>query len=228
MTQEIIERIDGNINDLIADYDTTISGLFNEQNGGKIRGAKGRLVERLANSIVRLVWDDVLLQSHDRLQINNEKEKIYVKDSDLFLQRQRLDDSARDRIINHFDTVYYDFGTDVHVKVDGQLAVAIECKAYTETAMLKRIIFDSMLMDEALPDATHCLFQLEAAFSDDQYNVLMSHHSHNIDVLTLLDGKRNSQKPIHREAFFKELTKERLITVIEYFEDVLSSFVTEE
>ena len=82
MTQEIIERIDGNINDLIADYDTTISGLFNEQNGGKIRGAKGRLVERLANSIVRLVWDDVLLQSHDRLQINNEKEKIYVKDAD--------------------------------------------------------------------------------------------------------------------------------------------------
>lgn len=33
---------------------------------------------------------------------------------------------------------------------------------------------------------------------------------------------------IHREAFFKELTKERLITVIEYFEDVLSSFVIEE
>ena len=53
-------------------------------------------------------------------------------------------------------------------------------------------------------------------------------NSHNIDVMTLLDGKRNSKKPIHKEAYCKELTKEKLITVIEYFEEVLSSFMTEE
>lgn len=221
MTDEIRTLIDTEIEALITHYNTVLTSLFDETNGGKIRGKKGALVEYLAKQLVELAWVKILQQPINRLVCNNEKQPIMISDSEAYILREEIDESERNRITNNFEDIIYEFGTDVHVMVDGELAIAIECKAYTETAMLKRIIFDSMLMDEALPEAKHCLLQLETAFSYDQYHVLMSHHTHNIDVITLLDGKRNSKKPIHRQSHFKELNKEKLINALDYFENVL-------
>lgn len=223
MTDEIRTLIDTDIEELIAHYNTVLTSLFDESNGGKIRGKKGSLVEYLAKQLVELAWVKILQQPIDRIDCNREKQPITISDFEAYLLREEIDEHESERIANNFEDIIYEFGTDVHVMIDGALAIAIECKAYTETAMLKRIIFDSMLMDEALPSAKHCLFQLETAFSYDQYHVLMSHHTHNIDVLTLLDGKRNPQKPIHRRNHFKELNKEKLINALEYFENVLQA-----
>lgn len=87
--------------------------------------------------------------------------------------------------------------------------------------MLKRIIFDSMLMDENSPDVSYFIFELESAFSAKQYHVLMSHHTHNITTLTLLEGRRNAKQPIHKPGYFKELTADRLINAAEVFEETL-------
>lgn len=221
MTDEIRALINADIEALISHYNYVLTSLFDESNGGKIRGQKGALVEHLAKELVELVWIKILQQSVDRIDCNKEKQAIKINNFEEYLLREDIKEQERERISNDFEDITYEFGTDVHVMIDGDLAIAIECKAYTETAMLKRIIFDSMLMDEALPSARHCLFQLETAFSYNQYHVLMSHHTHNIDVLTLLDGKRNPKKPIHRRNHFKELNKEKLIKALEYFENVL-------
>lgn len=223
MTDDIKKLIDADLEKLIAHYNTELNSLFNEDKGGRIRGKKGTLVEYLAKQLVELAWTKILQQSIERINCNRKKQPITISDAEKYVSREEIVQSERERITNNLEDIIYEFGTDIHVMIDGNLAIAIECKAFTETAMLKRIIFDSMLMDEALPEAKHCLFQLEKAFSDDQYHVLMSHHSHNIDVITLLDGKRDSKKPIHRREHFKNLKKEKLIEALEYFEDVLQT-----
>jgi hypothetical protein len=62
--------------------------------------------------------------------------------------------------------------TDVHVQVDGKFKIAIECKAYTENAMLKRILVDFTLFKQVYPDLAFVLFQLESQLGGDYLHLL--------------------------------------------------------
>lgn len=225
MTEETKTRIGKDLDEVIAYYNTSMAALFNETKPGIVRARKGEIVETLAKKLLMITWTQVLGADAARLDQNQNKLDVRIKDEANYLNRLH-DDAVKEDIRTNQARYIYKFSTDVHVFIDGELAIAIECKSYTETAMLKRIIFDSMLMDEALPHATHFLFELEKAFSH-PYHVLMSHHSHNIEVITLLDGRRNAQKPIHREENFRDkpLKKERLIVAIEKFEAALKDWV---
>lgn len=47
--------IDNELNTLINYYNDILSSLFEETSGGKIRGAKGKLVETLAEKLIKIV-----------------------------------------------------------------------------------------------------------------------------------------------------------------------------
>ena len=238
MTEDIKRIIDSDLDAIINHYNNEMELMFAESEGGKIRGAKGRLVETLADMMVKLAWTKVLSQPVERLNPKPQKDKKAIKIKEVTQYKQRFKDAQFiETIETKKSTIKYDFGADLHVYVDGQLVLAIECKSYTESAMLKRIIYDRKLLHEVSEKACYLLIQLESAlggdfhlcsnssFGSNQYHVLMSREDTNIEIITLLEKKRDSNKPIHKPNNKKDLKKEHLIFAIDTIAKTLQDYI---
>ncbi len=101
--------------------------------------------------------------------------------------------------------------------------IGIECKAYTENAMIKRILVDFHLLKTKAPDMRCYLFQLENQLGGDYSKVLkkpkgsapthtLMSYFNNVDlrIITLLEGERKVDRPINKLQFFKPLPLDRL------------------
>ncbi|HOM05359.1 MAG TPA: restriction endonuclease, partial [Candidatus Kapabacteria bacterium] len=132
---------------------------------------------------------------------------------------------------------YYGLKTDVHVSIDNKLVMGIECKAYTENAMLKRILVDFTLFKNVIPNIKCVLLQLESQLTGDysqprnkitygshSTHTLLSYFDIDLNIITLLEGERKVDKPIHNSQYYKELKKEILENGIEVIKNLLSEF----
>ncbi len=197
--------------------------------GGVVRSKKGNYVERLAESLVKLAWNS-LKQDPNRLLLDKEAVKIPIKQE--YLERIK-NPEVRSYIEEHIADYYYLLRTDVQVYIDKQFIIAIECKAYTENAMLKRILVDFTLFKQLYPNLNFVLFQLESQLGGDysspnsiksgspSTHTLLSYFDVDLHIVTLLEGERIVDKPIHKVGYFKELKKEKLIESMELFKKLL-------
>lgn len=233
-------KVDEKLNEIIKYYNTTVCGMdesartsVDRAYGGVLRATKGTLVENIATELVKIAWGDALKQDPKRIKINKQKMPITI--SDEYIQRPS-NNEIKEYLKNNKDHLIYKFGTDVQVFVDDQLILPIECKAYTENAMIKRILFDAMLMKEAVGIDTYYLFQLESQLGGDysQLNTvtygspathaLLSHTSVELKIITLLKGERNISKPIHNPNYFKQLHIEQLRKAVAIFVKALEKY----
>lgn len=178
--------------------------------GGALRSLKGTLVETMAEEMVLLAWKNIGGKP-SRIKINKTKYPI------------------SDGIGN-----VYKLSQDKQVYIDDEFALSIECKAYAEVAMYKRILVDAFLLKKYFPKLKFCLFQLESMLGGDYSIVIdhpngspsvkvLEHHFPNLDIeiITMLDGERNIKGEIHKKQFYKPLRPERLDYAIKYFERAL-------
>lgn len=216
----------------ISDYEDTVSGLFEVTAGGTLRSAKGKLVERLARRLVKIAWrwadrDDDALEFRSgkhRVPINRE----YVNEIQNPVVKQH--------VIDNIDSYTYGLGCDVQCYVNDEFKLAIECKAYSEAAMLKRIMVDASLLQSVYPELRFALFQLESQlggdYSDLTHPPLGSPSAHTImsqfgvdvsvSVITLLHGERHVKRPIHRREYYKELQLSGLRNALDQLSDLLA------
>jgi len=216
---------------LVKGIDTKATEADNRAYGGIIRAGKGMLVESLAKSIVEIAWKN-LGNSPSRLSLIRETVKIPIKKE--YISKVKNPD-VRKFIEEHIDEFYYPLKTDVHVHIDGKFKIAIECKAYTENAMLKRILVDFTLMKQIYPDLHFVLFQLESQLGGDysstksikygspSTHTLLSYFDIDLNIVTLLEGERKVDQPIHKPQYFKSLRKQSLISALNVFQDLLST-----
>lgn len=235
-----MNTIETKLNTLIEDYNRFVGGINEKATmsqdrayGGVIRSGKGALVEEIANNLVRIAWSDVLHQDSSRMEINKRKMSIGINDD--YISRVS-DPLVKDYVISHRGNLIYRFGTDLHVFVDKKLVLPIECKAYTENAMLKRILFDAVLMKEAKGASTYYLVQLESQLGGDYSELnevtygspathaLLAHIDVELKITTLLKGERKVEKPIHKPGFFKELKMSNLEKAVKIFADDLKKY----
>ena len=146
------------------------------------------------------------------------------------------DDEIRDHIKKNIKDYYYPTKSDIHVYIDKKFKIAIECKAYTENAMYKRIMVDFTLLKKTYPDLDFALVQLESQLGGDyselttkifgstSTHTLTSFFDIDLDIITLLRGERKVQKPIHKKEYYKPLTKENLYAAIEIFKKILRKY----
>jgi hypothetical protein len=97
--------------------------------------------------------------------------------------------------------------------VDDQFKLAVECKAYTENAMLKRILVDFTLLKQVYPNLKFILLQLESQLGGDyssgkiikygspSTHTLLSYFDIDLNIITLLEGERKVDQPIHSHNF---------------------------
>lgn len=232
--------VESKLNTLIAAYNKLVKGIDDEAAlshdrayGGIIRAGKGELVENIAANLVQIAWVDVLHQNPSRMNINKKKMPIGINDR--YINRIS-NSSVKEYVQTHRTELVYKFGTDVQVFVDGKLVLPIECKAYSENAMLKRILFDAELMKEAVGTETYYLVQLESqlggdyselndiSFGSPATHALLSHVDVELKIITLLKGERKVDRPIHKAEFYKELKIRELQKAVTLFANDLRKY----
>lgn len=107
--------------------------------------------------------------------------------------------------------------------MDDKFALSVECKAYTENVMQKRILFDAYLLKTQFPELQFALVQLESQLGGDYAQLSIKPHgsksSHtlmsyretvDLKIITLLEGERKVDCPIHKTEFYKPLEETAL------------------
>lgn len=235
-----MNTIETKLNMLIAAYNKLVKGidhiaLMNSDRayGGIIRAGKGKLVESITSNLVEIAWTDILHQQTTRMEINKKKMPIGINND--YISRIS-DPKVRNYVETNRDSLIYKFGTDVQVFIDGQLVLPIECKAYSENAMLKRILFDALLMKEAVGINTYFLVQLESQLGGDYSELnditygspathaLLSHADVELKIITLLKGERKVDRPIHKAEYYKELEIKELLKAVNTFAHALKKY----
>ena len=220
-------------NQVVGGIDEQAAGDTERAYGGVIRAAKGKLVEEMARHLVMLAWRENG-GNPERLTFGDAKRYQLPINSDYV---DRLPAAVKREIAARKSRYYYNVQVDVHVFVDKTLVMGVECKAYAETAMLKRILVDFNLLKSLHPNLICCLLQLESMLGGDysesvrantptlgspSAHTLMSYFPGvDLNILTLLEGERKVNRPIHNPAYFKELPPARLDYVINRFQVLL-------
>lgn len=205
----------------------------NRAYGGAVRAAKGMLVEGIAKNLIEIAWEE-LGEGPSRLDFQKETVRIPLKPD--YLKRVRPQEVA-EFIKAHLEQYFYGHKTDVHVNIDGRFVMGIECKAYTENAMLKRILVDFTLLKQAVPNLKCVLLQLESQLSGDysqplkpviygspSTHTLLSYFDVDLHIITLLEGERKVDEPIHKQEHFKKMRKPVLRKAVNILKDLLSEF----
>lgn len=197
--------------------------------GGIIRAGKGLLVESLAKSLVEIAWKEL---GRDPKRLSLEKQTVRIPIKPEYIERVKSPE-VKDFIKKHIGDFYYTLKTDVHVHIDGKFKIAIECKAYAENAMLKRILVDFTLFKQVFPDLSFVLLQLESQLGGDysknnniQYgspstHTLLSYFDIDLNIITLLEGERKVDKPIHKPEYYKSLRAKSLLKSLEVIKELL-------
>lgn len=198
--------------------------------GGRIRAEKGTLVENLCKKMVEIAWSE-LGGEPERLSLEKQTTRIPLNKA--YLERIKSQE-VKEYIEKNIQDFFYTLKTDVHVYVDRQFIIGIECKAYTENAMLKRILVDFTLFKQIYPNLRCVLMQLESQLGGDYSNLgskttygsgsthtLLSYFDIDLVIITLLEGERKVDKPIHKPAYYKELEQRNLLGAVEVFKDLL-------
>ena len=202
--------------------------------GGVIRAAKGKLVESMAKYMVQWAWGDAG-GTLDRLSFNNVRRYPVPINPDYI---NKFPSAIRDYITEHMNDYTYNSQVDVHVFIDEKFVLGIECKAYAENAMLKRILVDFMLLKKLHLDLQCALLQLESmlggdysslpdeSFGSTSTHTLMSYFPDiDLQIITLLEGERDINRPVHKAGFFKELQSGHLDRAIAHFSRLLTPFI---
>lgn len=222
---------------IIRAYASVIGGidekarLSDRAYGGALRAEKGRMLEDITRHMVAIAWRE-LEGDFGRISLNRKKVNIPIQREYV----QGLPEEISSYIQSNITKYVYRCGVDLHVCIDGKLVLGIECKSYTENAMMKRILVDFQFMKSVCPDMKCMLVQLESQLTGDysspnnpvtygshSTHTLLSHFpSVELDIVTLLEGERNVNQPIHQH--YKPLRSELLDKGIRRISSILERY----
>jgi len=215
---------------IVNEYDSEIRSLFGVTAGGTLRTVKGRAVETITEMIVKSAWAK-LGGDEARLTFDNTKIRIFAREHSI----NAFPDFIKKEIPKN--KVFYDLGVDIHVCIDDKFVLGIECKAYTENAMLKRILVDFWLLKSHRPDLICCLLQLETFLGGSNsglnsriantstYTLMSWFPDVDLNIYTLLEGSRNINEPIHQKEHFKPMKSKYVTHAVDDISRLLSVYL---
>lgn len=230
-------KIEEKINEIILIYNTIIKGIeqiaiddVNRAYGGVIRAAKGTFVEDITKLLLIIAWKE-LGGKDARLTFTKETKKLKIENKYINKLENKI---IKDHILANIKEYHFLIKTDVHCNIDNELVIGVECKAYTENAMLKRIMVDFTFMKKLWPNLNCFLLQLENFMGGDYSEIekkiiygskpthtILSQFDIDLKIITLLEGNRHVEKPIHKKEYFKDLKVESLRNAVNEFKVVL-------
>lgn len=229
-----IQQIIDTYNKLVRNIETTATNSRDGRAyGGIVRAGKGKLVESIPKTIVQIAWKR-LKQDPNRLKIISRRIEIPIQKE--YIEKLE-DEEVKEYIKRNIQDYHYSYKPDILIAIDDKIVLAIECKAYTENAMLKRILVDATLLKTLYPNMQSVLFQLESQLGGDfsdlediifgstSTHTLLSYFDIGLRIITLLKGEREVDRPIHKPKFFKPLTRESLEKAIAIILKILKDYI---
>jgi hypothetical protein len=233
-------KIKKEIQKIINNYETVIKNIDKKARenkkrayGGIVRATIGDLVQNgIAKKLILIAWN-LLGKDPKRISFPNKKVKIPIKKE--YIEKIK-NPEIKKFLLDNIDKCWYGQKTDLHVFIDGKFIMAVECKAYTENAMMKRILVDFTLLKEVYPNLDCVLFQLESQLGGDYSDLgditfgsfpthtLLSFFNIDLVIITLLRGERKVDQPIHFPEYYKPLTKESLYRAIDVLKGLLEKY----
>ena len=108
----------------------------------------------------------------------------------------------------------------------------------SENAMIKRIMVDFTFFKKAHKNASTVLLQLESQLGGDYSDLskkitygsfpthtILSYFDVDLNIITLLEGERRVDKPIHKKSFYKELKINSVERVVKLFKELLKPYL---
>ena len=201
--------------------------------GGIIRATKGKLLEEFCKDMIRLAWSELGGKDSDisfsNTRVNIPLNKAYI--------RKIKSPKIKKWIKDNYTEFVFPAQVDIHVLVKEQFVIGIECKSYTENAMLKRILVDFTLLKTKYPNLKCGLLQFESQLTGDYSEIdkeiiygshsshtLMSYFDVDLNIMTLIQGERKVDEPIHKPEFFKPITFAHAVKVIDRMKELLIEY----
>lgn len=206
--------------------------------GGIIRAGKGKLTENITKQLIFLAWNK-LDQDISRIKVEKETVKIPLKPEYI---KKIQDNEVKKHLSNNIKNITYPLKIDWTIsKIAKGLSgfipiIAIECKSYTENAMLKRILVDCSLLKTIYPNMSFVLVQLESqlggdyselnsiTFGSPSTHTLLSYFDIDLNIITLLHGERKVECPIHKSEFYKTLERSSIEKAIDCLTTILERY----
>jgi hypothetical protein len=235
------DRIKRRIDELITTYNNVIKVVDKEASlekdgayGGVVRSVKGKLQEYITEEIINIAWESIG-GKNERVSIDSKKHKIPIQKDYI---THMADNEVKQYIISNISDYYFGLSVDKQIYIDKKLVIGIECKAYTENAMIKRILVDFSLLKTVFSNISCYLFQLESqlggdyselkgiAFGSKSTHTLMSYFPKiKLNIFTFLQGERKVNKPIHKKGYFKPLEKTQIEKAIRLLSNDLKKYL---
>jgi hypothetical protein len=225
-----LEQISRAYEDVVTGIDAEAKATEGRAYGGIVRAGKGKLVESIAKTLVELAWQGL---GRDPARLTFPRKKVAIPLRKPYLERIHVPE-VRNYILNNISQHIYPLKTDLHVHIEERFCMGIECKAYTENAMLKRILVDFTLLKTQSADLDCVLVQLESQLTGDysqlkgvrmgspSTHTLLSYFDVDLHIITLLEGERKVEQPIHEAEHYKPLTIDSLSQAVEVFQSLLA------
>lgn len=224
------------IQEIITAYNDVIKGIEIEARkqlkgrayGGIVRAGKGKLVESIGKTLIQIAWEK-LDQDMNRLNIFGQQFKIPIRTEYV---KNLKNNEIREFIEKNINNFYYPYKPDIAISIDGTIVMVMECKSYTENAMLKRVLVDFTLLKSLYPNIKFILLQLESqlggdysllkdiSFGSPSTHTLLSYFDIDLHIIILLEGERKVDEPIHKPIFFKPLKRESLEKAIKVIYEI--------
>jgi len=225
-----IDKIINEYNSLVKGIEFAAKSSVDRAYGGIVRSSKGKLVELISQELIKIAWNEID-RKEDELSFPNKRIPIPIKNE--YVDKISSPEIRKWIKTNIKDFIFY-AKVDIHAFIKDEFIIGIECKAFTENAMLKRILVDFTLLKSIYPKLKCCLFQLESQLTGDYSEInkpiiygsrsthtLLSYFDVDLNIFTLLEGERKVDEPIHKKEFIKPLEKESLIRTVENFCKIL-------
>jgi hypothetical protein len=228
------------IDEIIDDYNKTMSRITekaisnsNRAYGGVIRSEKGKLVELICNRLITLAWSRI---NPKGFEFNIARKEFRIPINQHYIEKIK-EKAIKEYIKKNISDFYYNYLPDIVAFINGKPSLVVECKAYTENAMFKRILVDFTLLKSVENDIKSVLFQLESQLGGDysklnditygspSTHTLLSYFDVDLYIITLLKGERKVDQPIHEEEFFKPLTRASLEKAILTFSNIFYDII---
>lgn len=229
-----VEKI---LDEIIEEYDRIFQNVQGEAlkdpesraYGGVIRSTVGGFVEWMTKRLVVATWL-ALGKSQDSLNFKSGKHKLPILQE--YVDNIEIPE-VKKHIQNNISGYTYGIGQDVHVYEGADFILSIECEAYAENAMLKRIIVDCWFLQKLFPTLKFALIQLESQLTGDYHELneitfgsksshtIISYFDVDLQIITLLKGVRKVKEPIHKKEFYKPLKKEKLKQAVNLLSELL-------
>ncbi len=198
--EEIVKTLNIELNNILEKWCNKHS---NNCSGGEMRSNRGGDIEEFVKKCIDIISLKFNVNIKAYKGVNDKKNLSFIYNNKNICKEHQV---------------------DIHIYKDDIFIAVIECKSYLDSCYYVRACDDFKLFKKFNYNIKNYIFSLENSIDNDT-KIFIDHINDNIcdKIFYILDGKRNSLKPIYDIKYIKKVNTSKLK---EFVEEIISLIIT--